>query len=107
MANGLDEVHPFSDTIGVDVLLRQANQILSSDVAMSNRRNAARIWAFIFKFTMLDRFCKTLGVAERFSGIRIPRKTCSPEYLGTSSKVRTLLYYDFIWLSQLLVFIPS
>jgi len=50
-------------------------------------KNAGRIWGFLSKFVMLDRFGKTLGVAEIYPGIPLPRSVCSPEYLGTAGKV--------------------
>jgi hypothetical protein len=75
----------------VDIILREADKILSSDLDAVRSRNAARIWGFISKFVMLDRFCKTLGAGEVYPGIPVPKKMCSPDYLGTASKVSILL----------------
>lgn len=91
MAKGLDEVHPFSDTARVDVLLREADHILSSNVDAVGRQDASRIWGFMSKFAMLDRFSKSLDVAREYPGIRIHRTVCSPDFIGTSSKVSILL----------------
>jgi len=65
------------------------------------RRDASRIWGFMSKFAMLDRFSKTLGADNHYPGIRVPRKSCSREYLGTSSKVSTKLYNRLLYLSDL------
>ena len=83
----MDEVHPFSDTSGVDVLLREAEMILSPKWELVGSKNTARIWGFISKFVMLDQFAKTLGAADVYPGIVVPRKTCSIDFLGTGSKV--------------------
>jgi hypothetical protein len=90
LAKGLDEVHPFSDTARVEVLLREANDVLSLHVDALGRKDASRIWGFMSKFAMLDRFSKTLGVEQHYPGIQMPRNLCSPEYLGTGSKVSDL-----------------
>jgi hypothetical protein len=87
----LDEVHPFSDTNAVDVILREANHILSPNVHAVGRKNASRIWGFMSKFAMLDRFSKTLGVAKLHPGISVPRKTHPKVYFGTGSRVSELL----------------
>jgi hypothetical protein len=93
----LDEVRPFSDTIGVDVVLRDSEMILSSELEAVGPKNASRIWSFISKFVILDRFLKALGLAEIYPGPSSPRQICSPERLGTASKVgifrKKKLYY--------------
>lgn len=50
-------------------------------------RYAARIWALVSKFIMLDRFSKTLGAAEIYPGDIMPKKSCSNDYIGTGSMV--------------------
>lgn len=104
MAKGLDGVHPFSDTARVEIVLREAEQILSEDMQVLGRRNASRIWGFMSKFAMLDRFCKTLDVAKQHPGVRIPKTLCSPEYLGTGLKASKLFYICITSLRHLLVF---
>lgn len=106
LARGLDEIHPFSDTPAVEVILREAEQILSldGDGAVLGRNNASRIWAFMSKFAMLDRFSKTLKLSDRYPGIGVPRKICSNAYLGTSVKVSALLKNSLTLLRRLLVF---
>jgi hypothetical protein len=89
--NGLDDVHPFADSPAVDVLLREAEDILSPNLDAVGRRNATRIWGFFSKFVMVDRFSKSLGVAEVYPGIVVPKKICSLDYLGTGSKVSIFL----------------
>lgn len=91
MAKGLDEGHPFSDSNRVDVVLRVADHILSPRVESVGRRDASRIWGFMSKFAMLDRFSKSLGVLEGYQGISRPRQLCSSEYLGTGYKVNISL----------------
>jgi hypothetical protein len=54
-------------------------------------KNAARIWGFISKFVMLDRFIKTLGVVEVHPGIPLPRATRLVGYLGSGAKVSLFL----------------
>lgn len=83
----MDEVYPFSDTIGVDVVLREAECILSSHLEAVGPKNAARIWGFMSKFVMLDRFSAVLGVAKVYPGVNVPRKICSNDYLGSGLKV--------------------
>ena len=100
MAKGLDDVHPFSDSHRVDVLLREADCILSSNTDTVGRKAASRIWGFMSKFSMLDRFSKTLSVAERYPGIRRCRDLCSSDCIGTVSKVSTF------YLILVLFFIP-
>lgn len=48
---------------------------------------AGRIWGFISKFVMLDRFSKTLGASNIYPGRLITRRICPPDYFGTASKV--------------------
>ena len=83
----MDEVHPFSDTIGIDVVLREAEKLMSEEIHEVGPKNAARIWGFLSKFVMLDRFGKTLGAAEIYPAVPIPRRMCPAEYLGTAFKV--------------------
>jgi len=91
LARGLDEVYPFSETLRVEIVLREAEHILSDNVNAVTRNNASRIWGFMSKFAMLDRFSKTLDVDEQCRGVGFSRKMCSPDYLGTGSKVRVYL----------------
>lgn len=84
---GLDNVHPFSETSWVDVILQEAENMLSPNLQAVGLRNAARIWGFMSKFVMLDRLSKTLGAGKVYPGLSVPRKTCSMEYLGTGVKV--------------------
>ena len=96
MAKGLDEIHPFSDTVGVDVVLQDSERILWSDLDADGPKNAVRIWGFISKFVMLDWFVKTLGLAEAYPGIPMARKTRPLDYLGTATKVTVFLSIQFI-----------
>jgi hypothetical protein len=75
----------------VDVILKDAENILSTSIETVGSRHAGRIWAFLSKFVMVDRLGTTLGLAKVKEGIPIPRKICSREYLGTCSKVSTFL----------------
>lgn len=96
LGEGLDTVYPFSDTTGVDVILRDAEKILSSHLDAVGRNSSSRIWGFLSKFVMLDRFSKTLGAADIYPGLRVPRKICSTDYLGTGAKVSKFLHlYDY------------
>ena len=106
LARGLDEIHPFSDTPAVEVILREAEQIISldGDGAVVGRNNASRIWAFMSKFAMLDRFSETLNLADQYPGIGMPRKMCSIQYFGTCLKVSAFLENSLTLLRQILVF---
>jgi hypothetical protein len=55
-------------------------------------KNAARIWGFISKFIMFDRFVKALGIGEANPGVLIPRKPCSDDYLGNGLKVSIFFF---------------
>ena len=99
MGRGLDEIHPFSDTTGVVVVLRDSERILTSEFDTVGPRNAARIWGFISKFVMLDRFMKTLGLAVNYPGISVPRIVRSQDYFGTALKVIIFLTKSPIFLN--------
>jgi hypothetical protein len=88
---GLDEVNPFSDTVAVDIVLRDSEKMLSPNLNAVGPKNAGRIWAFISKFVMLDRFSKVSGVAKVFPGEAVERRSCSSDYLGTGFKVGVFL----------------
>ena len=75
MAKGLDEIHLFSDKVGVDVVLQDSERILWSEMDAVGPKHATQIWGFISKFIMLDWFIKTLGLAEAYPGIPMARKT--------------------------------
>ena len=83
----MDDVHPFSDTPGVDIVIREAEKMLSPDWISVGPKNASRIWGFMSKFAMVDRFAKTLGAAEVYPGQTVTKRTMSVEDLGRSSKV--------------------
>jgi hypothetical protein len=87
ISEGLDEAHPFNETYGVDLILQEADDMLSPHLEAVGAKNAGRIWAFISKFVMLDRLSAVLGAAEVHPGLPVLRQACSPEYLGTGAKV--------------------
>ena len=72
--------------MGVDVVLRDSERILWSDLDAVGPKNAVQIWGFISKFIMLDLF-----VAEAYPGIPMARKTRPLDYLGTAMKVTVFL----------------
>jgi hypothetical protein len=71
----------------VDIILREADKVLCSNLDAVGPKNASRIWGFISKFVMLDRFSKALGVAIDYPGISVSKKLCSIDYIGRGSKV--------------------
>lgn len=73
-------------------VVRDAERIFSTNSI--GPKNAARIWGFISKFVMLDRFAKTLFGKDFHPGIHVPRKFCSEDYLGTGSKV-SIYFFSF------------
>jgi hypothetical protein len=101
LAKGLDGVHPFSDTTRVATVLQEAENILSLDLKAIGPKNAARIWAFMSKFVMLDQFGKALGAVEAFQGLLVPRNSCSLDYLGSGRKVSIILLNYMTLLTRL------
>ena len=91
LSEGLDEVHPFSNTAAIDIVYCEAEEILSPKFIVVSVKNASQIWGFMSKFVMLDRCSKTMGMAKLHPGHCVPRKLCNLNYLGTSSKVGTFL----------------
>jgi hypothetical protein len=88
----LDEVHPFSDTFGVDGVLRDAERMLSPDMNEVGPKNAARIWGFLSKFVMLDRFAETLFGTKFHPASSIPRRHCGEGYLSISGVKVSILF---------------
>ena len=89
------DLHPFSDTVGVDIVLWDSERILWSELDAVGPKHAVQIWSFISKFVMLDWFVKTLGLAEAYPGIPMAKKTHPLEYLGTATKVTIFLSIQF------------
>jgi hypothetical protein len=56
ISKGLDHAHPFNETYGVDLILQEAEEMLSHHVEAVGAKNAGQIWAFMSKFVMLDHF---------------------------------------------------
>jgi hypothetical protein len=92
LGTGLDIVHPFSDSNGVDHLLTESKQIFSTNSDDVGPKNAARIWGFISKFVMLDRFAKAVGIAEGNGGVLVPRQLCEVGHLGNNGVKVSILY---------------
>ena len=65
--------------------------MLSPDLDAVGPKNAARIWGFISKFAILDRFSKTLGVEKVYPALPVPKTHCGLDYIGTASKVNNFL----------------
>ena len=47
ISKGLDEAHPFNDTSAVDIILQEAEKILSPHLEAVSTKNAGQIWGFI------------------------------------------------------------
>jgi hypothetical protein len=60
--------------------------MFSENLDALGRKHAGRIWSFMSKFIVLDRFCKTLGVAGIYPGCISCKKAWSLDYFGTASK---------------------
>lgn len=71
----------------MDVVLRESEKMLSQDMEMIGPKNAARIWGFVSKFVMLDRFIKALGLAELLPGFPVERTFHTEEHFGKAAKV--------------------
>jgi hypothetical protein len=74
--------------------LNEAEKILSQDLEAVGPKSASRIWGFMSKFVMLDRFSKAFGAAAVHPGLSVPRKMCSADFLGTGAKVEMTLFSD-------------
>jgi len=68
-------------------------------------KNASRIWGFMSKFVMLDRFAKTLGGAEAHPGISVPKTKMQKDQLGSAAKVST--FFKKNYRIFLIVFVAS
>ena len=90
---GLDEIHPFSDTTAVDVLLRETDQLFSPDCDIIGYNNAGRIWSIVSKFMMLDQFAKALELTKVYPNLLLRKETFSSNYIGTASKVGIFLTF--------------
>lgn len=75
----------------MDVLIRDSREILLWNLDAVGLRNASRIWGLASKFVMLDRFGKTLGLAEVHPGLSVPRKIRSVKHFGTGLRVSRFL----------------
>jgi hypothetical protein len=61
--------------------------MLSTELRAVGPKNASRIWGFMSKFVMLDRFIKALGAADAHAGFCVPRDACLLQGIGTADKV--------------------
>lgn len=78
----------------MDTVIRDADQMLSQNMEAVGARNASRIWGFVSKFVMLDRFAKTLFGTDFRPALVVPRKICTENYLGTGAKVSLYLFHS-------------
>ena len=86
----------------MDAVLRDAAKMISPNIEVVGPKNASRIWGFVSKFVMLDRFSKTLFGTDFNPGVLVPRKICTEEYLGTAGKVNISFFpFHLSFLSQL------
>jgi hypothetical protein len=90
-SQGLDDVRPFSYTAAVDVLIREAETVFTNP-SLVGVKSATRIWGFISKFVLLDRFAKTLGVATVCPGKSVTKKAFSRDDLGGAAHVSLPLF---------------
>ena len=81
-------MHHFSETSGVEIILQEAENMLSPHLEAIGPKNARWIWAFISKFVMLDHFSRISGAVDLHPGLAVARKLCSPHYLGRKTRVR-------------------
>ena len=61
--------------------------MLSHNLDAVGLKPASRIWGFISKFVMLDRFMKTLLGMDFHPVYVVLRKSCTEDYIGTGAKV--------------------
>lgn len=77
---------------GVQTLLEESERMFSADLKVVGPKNASKIWGFISKFVMLDRFMKAVGVADIHPGLCVLRDARSPEHFGTANRVSMFLH---------------
>jgi hypothetical protein len=87
VGQGLDDVRPFSYTEAVENLMRDAEMMFLPESSSVGPKNASRIWAFLSKFVMLDRFAASFGLAEPHRGIPLTRQTLFRHEFGAGIKV--------------------
>lgn len=85
----------------MDNLIRDAAKIFTPHSSSVSAKNASRIWAFLSKFVMLDRFATTLGVREVHEGISVPKMSLSRADFAGASKVCLLLLKSSDFLNRL------
>ena len=73
--------------------------ILSDNSSSIGPKNSSRIWGFMSKFVMVDRFVKTLGIADVYPEISVPKTRMLPEDLGRASKVSFFFMNSYILLT--------
>ena len=61
--------------------------MLPPHLELVGAKTAGRIWGFVSKFVMLDRLSEVFGAGALHPGLQVPRRTCSPDYIGTGAKV--------------------
>ena len=92
MAKGLDEIHLFSDTVGVDVVLKG---FFGQIWMQLGPRMLCEFGASYLSSSCLISSSK-LCLAEAYPGIPMARKTRPLDYLGTAMKVTVFLSIQFI-----------
>lgn len=83
----------------MDIVLREAENIFSPNSDVVGPKIASRIWGFVSKFVMLDRFAKTLFGKDFHPASPIPRMLYKEDYFGTAAKVNlyfTLIQWNFL-----------
>jgi len=83
----------------VGTVLQEAEKMLSENLEDVGKKHASRIWGYMSKFVMLDRFSKTLGAMDAYAGPLVPKKLRSKNYFGTAAKVRIYNFFfpDFLY----------
>jgi hypothetical protein len=71
----------------VGVIYKEMDEFFAPDGDLIGYSRAGRLWNFVSKFVMLDRFAKALELTKVFPAPLFPKKTLSSDYLGTGSKV--------------------
>jgi hypothetical protein len=100
LGKALDEIHPFSEKPSVDLVLRDAEKLLSPYcLEVVSAQFASRIWGFVSKFVMVDRFSKALGVAETSRGCQMPKRMNSTDYFGTGAKVCSFIFMSLTFMT--------
>ena len=84
MASGLDQHHPFNNTLAVDLILQNAELMLAPGTLQIGWGHANAVWALMSNFIALDCLFATFGAATAAPGQPVAQRHC-----GETIAIRT------------------